>query len=150
MAVTIGRLRPFQIGRHEDRSRTGLPDAKGSVGIPSGPLLPLPRGPRPHRPQHERGADWTRGVLRTLRRRAVKRSIGGWHVIFDQRLFGHRVHRAYVTVHMNRDRQVYLVKSRAVPNDVEETLQPDRHELGLKACRELAVRSLSHTTGPRR
>ena len=91
-----------------------------------------------------------RGVLRTLRRRAVKRSIGGWHVIFDQRLFGHRVHRAYVTVHMNRDRQVYLVKNRAVPNNVEETLQPDRHELGLKACRELAVRSLSHTTGPRR
>ena len=46
------------------------------------------------------------GVLRTLHRRVVKRSIGGWHVIFNQRLFGHRVHRAYVTVHMNRDRQV--------------------------------------------
>ena len=90
------------------------------------------------------------GVLRTLHRRVVKRSIGGWHVIFNQRLFGHRVHRAYVTVHMNRHRQVYLVKNRAVPNDVQETLEPDMHELGLKACRGLAVRSLSHTTGPRR
>jgi len=31
---------------------------------------------------------------------------------------GRRIHRAYVTVHIGRDRRVYLVKSRAVPEDV--------------------------------
>ena len=58
-----------------------------------------------------------RGILGTLNRRPVRRSVGGWHVIFSQFLFGHRVHRAYVTVHMNRRRQVYLVKNRAVPHE---------------------------------
>ena len=93
-----------------------------------------------------------RGVLRTLHRRVIKRSVGGWHVIYTQRLFGHRVHRAYVTVHMNRHRQVYLVKSRAVPHDVLEKLAKvrDRHELGMKACELLARKSLSHSTGFRR
>src|SRR6186997_967951 len=93
-----------------------------------------------------------RGVLRTLHRRAIKKSIGGWHVIFTQRLFGYRVHRAYVTVHMNRHRQVYLVKNRAVPHDIVIKLKKlrDRHQLGMRECQRLAIRSLSHTTGTRR
>ena len=89
-----------------------------------------------------------RGVLRTLHRRAIKRSLGGWHVIFSQRLFGYRVHRGYVSVHMNRKRQAYLVKNRAVPHDVLPE-PPDKHALGLRDCRRLALRSLSRTTGPR-
>ena len=93
-----------------------------------------------------------RGVLRTLHRRLILRSAGGWHVIHTQRLFGYRVHRAYVTVHMNRHRQVYLVKNRAVPHDIVVKLskQRDRHQLGMDECERLAIRSLSRTTGFRR
>src|SRR5262245_52230924 len=93
-----------------------------------------------------------RGILRTLHRRVIKRSVGGWHVIYTQRLFGYRVHRAYVTVHMNRHRQVYLVKNRAVPKDIVLKLAKlrDRHQLGMAECQRLAIRSLSHTTGSRR
>jgi hypothetical protein len=50
-----------------------------------------------------------------IRLRRVIRSAGGWHVIFDQHHRGTRIHRAYVTVHMNQDRELYLVKNRAVP-----------------------------------
>ena len=89
-----------------------------------------------------------RGILGTLNRRPVRRSVGGWHVFFSQFLFGYRVHRAYVTVHMNRHRQVYLLKNRAVPHDLLPT-PPDRHELTRQQCERLAIRSLSHTTGPR-
>lgn len=89
-----------------------------------------------------------RGALRTLRRRRVIRSAGGWHVIFSQFLVERRVHRAYVTVHMNRHRQVYLVKNRAVPRDFMPR-PADRHQLGLRQCERLALRALSRTTGPR-
>ena len=44
----------------QDRSRTRLQDAKGTLGIPSGPLLTRPRGTRPPGPEHKRGTDWTR------------------------------------------------------------------------------------------
>jgi hypothetical protein len=50
-----------------------------------------------------------------LRRRRVIPSRGAWHIIFDQQHLGHRIHRAYVTVHMNRDHEIYLIKNRAVP-----------------------------------
>lgn len=42
-------------------------------------------------------------------------SLGADHLIFQQILFGRRVHRAYVTVHVSRDKRVYLTKSRAMP-----------------------------------
>src|SRR3982750_10116 len=51
-----------------------------------------------------------------LRRRRVIPSRGAWHIIFDQQPLGHRIHRAYVTVHMNRDHVIYLIKNRAVPS----------------------------------
>ena len=88
------------------------------------------------------------GVLGTLHRRPIRRSVAGWHVVFSQFLFGYRVHRAYVSVHMNRRRQVYLVKNRAVPHDLLPK-PPDRHELTRQQCQLRAIRSLSHTTGPR-
>jgi len=44
-------------------------------------------------------------------------SLGAQHVIFQQILFGRRVHRAYVTVHIDNDGRVYLTKNRAVPGE---------------------------------
>jgi hypothetical protein len=43
------------------------------------------------------------------------RSLGAAHVIFRQVHDHHRVHRAYVTVHMDRSGRVYLAKNRSVP-----------------------------------
>ncbi len=45
----------------------------------------------------------------------VIRSLGASHVIFGQVHAGYRVHRAYVTVHMDRRGRVYLSKNRSVP-----------------------------------
>jgi hypothetical protein len=42
-------------------------------------------------------------------------SLGAEHLIFQQILFGRRVHRAYVTVHVGRDKRVYMTKNRALP-----------------------------------
>jgi hypothetical protein len=59
------------------------------------------------------------GLAPTLERlslRHVKKTLGGWHVIFGQRHLGTPIHRAYVTVHMNREKAVYLIKNRAVPD----------------------------------
>lgn len=55
--------------------------------------------------------------LSGLRRRKprVIRSLASTHVIFQQNHQRHRVHRAYVTVHIGRDRRVYMTKSRAMP-----------------------------------
>src|SRR5689334_21062421 len=51
-----------------------------------------------------------------IRQRQIIPSLGGWHVIYDQvRHDGIRIHRAYVSVHMNLRHEVYLVKNRAVP-----------------------------------
>lgn len=47
--------------------------------------------------------------------RKTLRSAGATHVIFQQRHHGDRIHRAYVTVHIGRDRRAYLLKNRAVP-----------------------------------
>ncbi len=65
-----------------------------------------------------------------LRLRRVRTSVGGSHVIFSQIHLETRIHRAYVTVHMNRRNEVYLIKNRAVP----ERLLPKSPgaELGLK------------------
>ena len=53
--------------------------------------------------------------LAGLRRRRVIRSLGANHVIFSQVHAGHRVHRGYVTVHMDRAGRVFLAKNRSVP-----------------------------------
>lgn len=61
------------------------------------------------------------GITSALDRLDVRRVIhgrGADHVILQQRWRRRRIHRAYVTVHVGRDRRVYLVKSRAVPEDV--------------------------------
>ena len=63
----------------------------------------------------------TLGITSALDRLDVRRVIhaqGADHVILQQLWKRRRIHRAYVTVHIGRDRRVYLVKSRAVPEDV--------------------------------
>src|SRR5215212_5978902 len=46
--------------------------------------------------------------LSNLALRKVIRSLGAEHVIYNQWHAGLRVHRAYVTVHLDRARRVYL------------------------------------------
>jgi hypothetical protein len=55
------------------------------------------------------------GLGHDLAHRKTLSSVGAQHVILSQRLRGIRIHRAYVTVHMDRAQRVYLVKNRAVP-----------------------------------
>jgi hypothetical protein len=55
------------------------------------------------------------GLGHDLAHRKTLTSVGAHHVILSQRLRGIRIHRAYVTVHMDRRQRVYLVKNRAVP-----------------------------------
>ena len=57
-------------------------------------------------------------ALPRLELRRVIHGLGADHVILQQLWRRRRSHRAYVTVHIGRDRRVYLVKSRAVPDDV--------------------------------
>jgi hypothetical protein len=45
----------------------------------------------------------------------VIRSLGATHVIFRQIHDSYRVHRGYVTVHMDRSGRVYLSKNRSIP-----------------------------------
>jgi len=58
------------------------------------------------------------GLGRDLTHRKTLASLGGHHVILSQRLRGVRIHRAYVTVHMDLAHRIYLVKNRAVPLDL--------------------------------
>jgi Zn-dependent metalloprotease len=53
--------------------------------------------------------------LSNLQLRKVILSLGAEHVILSQFHLGVRVHRAYVTVHLDRQRRVYLSKNRSVP-----------------------------------
>lgn len=54
-------------------------------------------------------------ALPNLRLRALVRGVGATHVILQQRHERIRVHRGFVTVHISRDNEAYLVKSRAAP-----------------------------------
>jgi hypothetical protein len=69
------------------------------------------------------------GIVSALDQLDVRRvvgSVGADHVIFQQRWRGLRIHRGYVTVHVGRDRRVYLVKCRAVPQDVLDAAKEAR------------------------
>src|ERR1051325_10126396 len=57
----------------------------------------------------------SRGVR--LRRVRQIESLGAHHVIFQQRLHGLPIQRAYLTVHMGKNGSIYLVKNRVVPHD---------------------------------
>ncbi len=55
-----------------------------------------------------------------LQRTRIIESLGAHHVIHQQQLHGLPIHRAYVTVHLDRKGRIYLVKNRAVPRDLLE------------------------------
>ena len=65
-----------------------------------------------------------RGVQLEFGRPRLIESLGASHVILRQRVQGIPVYRAYVTVHLSRDGDVYLVKSRAVPIDFAKPEAP--------------------------
>jgi hypothetical protein len=58
------------------------------------------------------------GLLRKLSERALLHSLGATHVILQQSHAGIPIHRGFVTVHISRDNQVFLVKNRAVPRSM--------------------------------
>jgi hypothetical protein len=80
------------------------------------------------------------GVFTDLEWRKNIPSRGGWHVIFNQTFRGTRIHRAYVTVHMNRRKEVYLVKNRAVPAEQLPAKVPA--DIGVTRARGLALRAV--------
>ncbi len=80
------------------------------------------------------------GVMRTLRRQRIIRSLGAVHVIYQQFHENLRVHRAYVTVHLDHQRRVYLVKDRAVPRHLLPPLTPP--VLSTDMAKKRALRSV--------
>jgi len=69
------------------------------------------------------------GLLGALPTARTVESLGATHVILQQRHRRLRVHRAYVTLHLDRKRRVYLVKNRAIP----QALLPETLEARLTA-----------------
>jgi hypothetical protein len=75
-----------------------------------------------------------------LKRRHVVESLGAWHIIFSQEHDGRHIHRAYVSVHMNRQKEVYLVRNGAVP---KRLLPSDaRFTITLSRARAVAHRAI--------
>jgi len=78
-----------------------------------------------------------------LRVQKVIESLGAHHVIFQQNHLMLPVHRAYVTIHINKIGEPYLAKNRAVPADILKTGAEFRINKA-DACR-LALRSVAAT-----
>lgn len=55
------------------------------------------------------------GIGSHLRQARIIKSCGATHVLFQQYHRGTPIHRAYVTVHVAKSGDIYLVKNRAVP-----------------------------------
>jgi len=82
-----------------------------------------------------------------LRLRRVIESLGATHVIFSQRHAGHPVPRAYVTVHIGRDRRAYLAKNRAMPRQqLPPATKPKRSRKQARARALRAVHATAKTT----
>jgi hypothetical protein len=103
---------------------------------------------RPGKPR-ERAEQFLRDHAALLRLKAslsdlefydVRQSLGAFHVEFRQMVYGERVHRGVVSVHMDKRGAVYLVKNRATP----ETLQPEgpAFELSPEEATRLAKKAL--------
>ena len=78
-----------------------------------------------------------RGV--PLRRTRIIESLGARHVIYQQRLKGIPILRAYVTVHIARDGRVYLVKNRAVPLELAKAAA--EFKVAQATARKVALKS---------
>jgi Zn-dependent metalloprotease len=81
------------------------------------------------------------GIRNRLRLTRVIESVGARHAIFQQRHAGLRVHRAYVTVHMDRRHRVYMAKNRAVPSGLLPA--KTRFKVATRSAVRRAIRSLS-------
>ena len=93
----------------------------------------------------------SRRICPTSQLRKVIRSLGAEHVIYNQWHAGLRVHRAYVTVHLDRARRVYLSKNRAVParllpGDFDKSLDQGR---GGHRCTAIATATAARCAGAR-
>jgi hypothetical protein len=87
-------------------------------------------------------------ALPGLQRPKILESVGAFHVIFQQCHGGLRIHRAYVTVHIDRRGRVFLAKNRAVP----EAYLPGKaagHAVRREGAERLAIRSLPRGARPR-
>ena len=75
-----------------------------------------------------------------LRRVRQIESLGAHHVIFQQRLQGLPIQRAYLTVHMGKDGSIYLVKNRVVPRDFLAPAAP--FAISMATARRRALQSV--------
>lgn len=80
--------------------------------------------------------------LYTLRFRKVIKSLGAQHVIFQQFLNNRRIHRAYVTVHMDNQGRVYMAKNRAVPKKLWPEPKDVCFHVDLSAARKHALKAI--------
>lgn len=80
------------------------------------------------------------GIHSRLRVQRVVHSLGATHVIVQQLHRGIPIFRAYVTVHIGRDRRIYLVKNRAVPRAFLEGT--GRFKLSERRARLRALRAI--------
>ena len=86
------------------------------------------------------------GVASRIKLTRTIESLGARHLIFQQSHLGLRIHRAYVTVHMDRQNRVYLTKNRAVPSDflpVKSDPAQSKFTWSRERARRRAVRSVS-------
>lgn len=82
-----------------------------------------------------------RGIDRHISLRRIVQSIGAQHAILQQSHLGLRIHRAYITVHLDRERRVYLLKNRTVPR--ERLPEKARFRLNQASAQRRAMRELS-------
>ena len=80
-----------------------------------------------------------------LRRTRMIESLGAYHIIHQQRLQRVPIHRAYVTVHLNRAGRVYLCKNRAVPRDL--AVPAADFKIEKSSARRRALRSVTKKEG---
>ena len=80
------------------------------------------------------------GIRRRLGLARIIESPGARHVLFQQRHVGLRVHRAYVTVHMDRGNRVYMAKNRAIPADLLPGTA--RYKITVTSAIRRAIRSI--------
>lgn len=85
------------------------------------------------------------GVSSCIKLQRTIESLGAHHLIFQQSHLGLRIHRAYVTVHMDRENRIYLAKNRAVPAEFlppKSDPKKSRFLLNREQARRRALRSV--------
>ncbi|HVN36162.1 MAG TPA: M36 family metallopeptidase [Casimicrobiaceae bacterium] len=84
--------------------------------------------------------------LRGIRFRKRMSSLGAHHVVYQQMHDGRRVHRGYVSVHMDRSERVYLAKNRFMPVRLLPSSFEDR--IGRARALTRAREALAHNERP--